>query len=220
MRTTLALLLSITVTAALTACGGQITPDSTGDGDGQGTSSSRPSDSPAQSPSSPPSTPTPETSPGSEGSQPLPASSLSAAGACTGRKPTSMKVSTEGAPTCQVKNRITHPDGRVEIQLVTGDAGAATLVDGSVLLTCGTAGTLLFQAVLRCYAFDGDYTLESGDLILGAESSDRKCRLDVDDDGSHVSGFISCADDVGASDLFSSNEAPLSLGAFTLPRTW
>ncbi len=147
----------------------------------------------------------------------LPATTLAAAGVCAARTPTDSKISSAGAPRCQVKNQITYPDGRVEIELVDGDAGAARLVDGSLVLTCGTKGALLFQAVLRCYAFDGTYTIEPGDLILGTRVSDRKCHLDVDDDGTHVSGFISC-DDEGVSELFSSNGAPVGLGAFTLPR--
>ncbi len=149
---------------------------------------------------------------------PLPATTLSAAGACAAWKSSDSKILSVDAPRCQVKNQNTYPDGRVEIELVNGDAGAAQLVDGSLLLTCGTKGKLLFQAVLRCYAFDGTYTIAPGDLILGTEVSDRKCHLDVDDDGTDVSGFVAC-DDEGASALFSSNDAPVSLGAFTLPKT-
>lgn len=209
---------SIVLVLALTACGGQVD---------KGSSGGEISDPPAPTPgstSSPTPTPAPtqtSTSPGNDTpAATLPPTSLSAAGACADRSQDDFKISSEGAPTCQVKNRVTRADGSSDIELVTGDAGVASLVDGSLMLTCGTDGKLLFQAVLRCYSTGGDYAIAPGDLILGAEASDRKCKLAISDDGVHVGGFISCADDTGASDLFSSNSAPVALGAFAVPRTF
>lgn len=123
---------------------------------------------------------------------------------------------------CRVKNAATEPGtSYVSIEYANGDRGDAQVKDGTLLLRCATADDMLFQAAVRCFEGDGDYTIEPGDLVLGGEVSDRACRLLVDVTTDDVRGFIECPNDPSDPDnVFASSGAPIGLGAFHLARSF
>ena len=158
-----------------------------------------------------------------EASKVIPAGKeLSVAGACASRTALAGSVGGGGGIRCQVSNRMTEPStGYHSIEKVNGDRGDAEVKENTLLLRCASEGKMLFQAAVRCFEGDGDYTIAAGDLVLGGESSDRACRLLVDVTADAVRGFISCPNEPADPDnVFASSGAPIGLGAFDLQRSF
>lgn len=127
-----------------------------------------------------------------------------------------------------MSNEVKDPaTGFVSIEKVKGVSGAADLKDGALLLRCDDGTRTLFQAVVRCFKGDGEYTIEPGDLVLGGRSSDRSCRLSIDaatanaPGVANVTGFIDCPTSPSDPDnVFASSGPPIGLGTFQLPQSF
>ena len=215
-------LILIGVTTLIAACGGALEsePLSSSNDIEQASASREPStppssqsvsapDAPSSAPAAPPVIPPGET--------------LPTAGACAERASSPGRIG-GAAPgiKCNVRNATTESStGFVSIGAVEGNLGDAAMTDGTLLLRCATADKMLFQAAVRCFAGNGDYTVAPGDIVLGGELSDRACRLAIDIDASAVRGFIECPNAPEDPDnVFASSGAPIGLGHFDLTRAF
>lgn len=152
-----------------------------------------------------------------------PGKTLDTTGACAERKASFGKVGGAGPGiACTVSNAVKEAGtGFVSIEPVEGDRGDAALGGGTLLLRCGSATKMLFQAAIRCFSGSGEYTVAPGDLVLGGESSDRACRILVDLDTTEVRGFLQCENEpVEPDNVFASNGPPIGLGHYDLKRTF
>lgn len=216
------LLVLIGVSTLLAACGGALEsePLSSSNEIEQASASREPSTPPSSQSASSPDAPS---SPPATSSVIPPGEELPTTGACAERKTSPGRIG-GAAPgiKCNVRNATTEAGtGFVSIAAVEGDLGDAAMTDGTLLLRCATADKMLFQAAIRCFEGNGDYTVAPGDIVLGGELSDRACRLAIDIDASAVRGFIECPNAPEDPDnVFASSGAPIGLGHFDLTRTF